>query len=780
MVRPLLALAFAVAGGALAGQGATDGEAGVLLAGAAGLVLLALGAGPSAAWAALLASGVAVGAASAAVERAAYDRAPLRKWVEARERDGPVHLTGIAAADGREAGDRWVIIVDVDTVAVDGHLSRLPGRARVDVGGQSPRAEILEGDELSLWVHLRLPRRPGTPGAFDPEAHARRQGIHVLGFCKSPRLVEREPGHGAAAVCGRARGWARSALRRFVPSGPEQGLVRAMVLGDRTGVDSETGEAFRVAGIYHVLAISGAQVALVAFLLNVVLRRLRWGPVPSALAIALAIAWYAELVGGDIPVVRSAVMAIALAAGRALDLDGDLANLLGLAAVVLLVHRPSGAGDVGFQLSFAATLGILLLAPPLLVHLPRLPLRLEAAIAASLAAQAAITPLLVVQFHRLCPAGLLLNLAAVPLSAATLLLGAAVLPVAPALPWLAARVGEAAWLAAHGLLACGRASLLVPALDVRPADPPVLAVAAYVAGLVSVLRGRGRLGLGWVGGGLTALVLGAAPPPADGRLHVTVLDVGQGDCLVIRSPAGHVLMVDAGGSYAPASQTGERVVGPYLWALGVRRIDVLVLTHAHPDHVGGARFLLNTFPVGEVWEGPAPASDPWYRDLDDALAAAGVPRRTVSRGVRTSWDGVAIDVLGPGPVGRRPWKTRNDDSLVLRLEQGRVRILLAGDVEGRGEAALDTVPADVLKVPHHGSRSSSTPAFVAASSPRVALASVGFRNRFGHPHPEVVERYRRAGAAFFRTDLDGAVTVSTDGRRVWIRSARSGAETVLP
>src|SRR6185503_13905921 len=280
---------------------------------------------------------------------------------------------------------------------------------------------------------------------------------------------------------------------------------------------------------------------------------------------------------------------------------------------------------------------------------------------------------------------------------------------------LASRVGDVAWICAHALLRSGEVVRLASGLDVRHPTPPAWAIALFVGGLL-LLRAPASFRAGAVAtsAGLAALLFAARPAPGDGRLSVAALDVGQGDCLAVRSPRGRLWMVDAGGAYDARFDIGEAVVGPYLWSEGWRRIETLVLTHAHPDHVGGVPFLLRAFDPRGAWEGPAPVHDRGYADLDAALRADGVERRTVRGGVRDDWDGVAVEVVGPRPSGRRPWTTRNDDSVVLSLRWGRVTFLLTGDIEAAGEDALGTVPAQVLKVPHHGSRSSSTPRFLAA------------------------------------------------------------------
>ena len=204
------------------------------------------------------------------------------------------------------------------------------------------------------------------------------------------------------------------------------------------------------------------------------------------------------------------------------------------------------------------------------------------------------------------------------------------------------------------------------------------------------------------------MVAGRPAPAGDGRLHLTVLDVGQGDAIAVRTPRGRTWLVDAGGSFDARFDVGEAVVGPYLWSEGVRDIAGLVVTHAHPDHAGGVPFLLRSFRVGEVWEGLAPRRDRGYEKLDQALRGSGATRLAVRAGVERDWDGVRVRVLGPAAGKGPPWAVRNDDSVVLELRYGEVTALLAGDVEGTGETRLEVGPVDVLKVAHHGSRSSST------------------------------------------------------------------------
>jgi len=779
MPRPLVAVACAFAAGTAVGGGLPLSTALWLMAlSAAALVAVTVAFAPAAGRggglrrAGVLAAALAIGAAAAGIEGRQYDAAPLRVWILGQPDAGPVKLRGVCHADARDASGKWVLVLDVEDVSGQ----PMAGRARIDVGGLAGRPELIEGDRVSLWAELRVPRGLSDPGAFDAAAQARRDGVHAVGWCKSPRLVEATGERAAGWLpdrAARARRWSRARLAAALPPGREQALVRAMVLGERTALDPETSETFRMAGTYHVLALSGAQVAMVAALLGWLLRWLGTAPLTRALLLSAALAFYCAFVGGDVPVLRATVMAVVVLGGRTLDLDGDAANLLGLAALLLLAHSPSSIGDVGFQLSFAATLGLVLLTPPLMRIVPALPWGAEMALASSLGAQAALGPLLAFHFHRLAPAALLLNLVAVPLSGAVLLAGFAILLVSAVAPLAVPAVAGVAWLCARALLLSGEVVRLAPWLDVRVATPSLGPALVSMAGLAAFARGRRRGLLLWAAGAL-CLVGGWGPRTLDGRLHVTFLDVGQGDAIVIRSPRGRTWMVDTGGSFDARFDVGEAVLGPYLWRDGAPVLRGLVLTHAHPDHVGGVPFLLRAFDVREVWEGIAPRHDRAYDELAAAIETARVPRRAVARGVEAEWDGVQVGVLGPSPPARAPWRTRNDDSVVLALRYGEIVLLLTGDVEAGGEAALDAPRAFALKVPHHGSRSSSTPALLARTAPRVAIVSVGDHSRFGHPHPEIVARYQAAGVVLLRTDRDGAVTLSTDGRRVWMATNADG------
>jgi competence protein ComEC len=763
--RPLLGLAalFTV-GCLLSDRRESAWETALLLA----LAAIALACAPwartrRAALSALAAAALALGAGSAAVEALRFEAGGLRRALadgapEARV----VRAFGTVKGDATLRDGRLELLLDAARIESGGASSSAEGRVRLEVGGEAEKPRLLDGDSVAAWMTVR----PATDS---------RSGLAAFGYCKSARLLERQPDAGGMALrrlAARGREAARQSFLRALPPGTERGLVLAMVLGDRSEIDEATADAFRASGTYHVLALSGAQVALVAALLASGLRRLRAGPWTEAIATTAAVSAYAVFVGGDVPIARAAVMAGAVLLGRALEVDVDTGNLLGLAALALLAASPGAASDVGFQLSFGATLGILALTAPLTRGLPRLPLRLDLAVAASVAAQCALAPLLAGHFHRLAPAAVLLNIAAVPLSGAVLLAGLGVLAATPL--GFGGVVGGLAWLAARALRISGDLGPLAPWLDLRVPGPSLAALALWAAGLSLLLHGRRAKGFLLLAAMHLAVALGPWSRVADGRLHLSVIDVGQGDGALLRSPSGRAVVVDAGGSRDSRFDPGERRMAPELWRQGVRQLDAIVLSHAHPDHVGGVPFLLHAFRVGRVYEGPAAPADASWRRLDAALA--GVPRVCVARGARLDWDGARLEVLGPAPPARAPLRVRNEDSVVLDVGFGEVHFLLSGDVGGEAEDALRPPSSLVVKVPHHGSRTSSRQPLVTAAAPRLAIVSCGARNAFGHPNAEALGRWREAGALVLRTDRDGTLFVATDGRRVWVRASREGEE----
>ncbi len=610
-----------------------------------------------------------------------------------------------------------------------------------------------------------------------------------------------------AALEGIRRG-ASDLLTRVLPE-PQAGLATAMAIGLRDVVGREVSDDFRTAGLSHVVAISGWHIAMlggvVAALLGGLGRRRR------SLLVLLAIGSYALLAGASPSILRAAVMASVVIVSREMGRRGQAAAALALTCAALLLLDPGSIFDIGFQLSAAATAGLLAWASRLKgwieVRVPSAtPSWLVEALAVSTAAQAATLPLVLLQFGRLSLVSPLANLLIAPLVAPVMLLtaiclgaGAIVSLGVPVV--LLAPISLIGSLGVGAMISIAHFCATLPFASVTLPEPFNLVAALASGALIALVvsrrpatasanpaeRPRSGGGHAWsaarmsfAGGAfglslMLAFVAGARP---DGRLNVTVLDVGQGDAILLQGPQGGRMLIDTGPDPDRLLRLLDARVPPW-----DRRIDLVVLSHPHEDHVGGLWLLLRRYRVGAVVEpgmlGPGPG-DAAYRA---ELAAQGSSTRIVAAGDRLWLDGIPLDVDWPlpGKVSREPGadgKSINNVSIVLELHFGARRMLFTGDAEeevdpqllGRGLADHLGGRLDVLKVAHHGSGTATTNALLDALLPRVAVISVGWGNSYGHPAPATIDRLIAHGAQVYRTDMDGSVAISTDGSDLRVTS----------
>jgi competence protein ComEC len=525
----------------------------------------------------------------------------------------------------------------------------------------------------------------------------------------------------------------------------------------------------RKTGVYHILSISGLHFALLMALVSQVTRRLPgrgWLGVPLLLLMG---GLYVLLSGGDDPILRSALAAGIQAAGRWAGRRVSAWNAQALAGLALLAVSPLHLFQPGFQLSFLATLGILAGRIPFWPKLRAIPL-VGQSLAISLGAWIASTPVMACTFFQVSPVALVMNLLAGPFLTLSLA-GGVFLVFCPSEPLGASFTGclELFERACALALEIPAAFLHVP----RPSFTLMGGLAALVAGRLGLakaakVRERRIFGAAILS---SLLLIGLAPAAwrPEGTLTLTALDVGQGDSLVLGLPGDHWVLVDGGGFSASEFDVGERVVLPALLTMGVRKLELAVLTHGHQDHGGGLGAILEALPPSEIWLGRSLAQSPMIRRISDFAATENVPLRHPTRGSLRCFGETCLEVIHPPAGYRFGQPVANDDSLVLRITYRKSTLLLTGDVESEGESLIlrSGLPlsAQVLKVAHHGSASSTSDRLVTRIAPSLAIVSVGEGNPWGHPAPKVLERLRRRGVHVLRTDRDGAVQVSSDGMK---------------
>ncbi len=742
--------------------------------------------------------------------------APILKWFAAEiAADAP---DGVAWVGGRLQRDAartdYGAILNVEVIWVErGRAARpMRGSVRASVGGSLVEDHIGEwrqGRTVRLPVRLRRPARYANHGTPDQAFRAQVRGIDLLGSVASALQVEvLESGGLRQEWAGEVRAFVRRAVAETVGAHDSRSaaVVTAVLIGDRTGLDLETTERLQQGGVYHVIAISGGNIAVLTAALLLLLRLAGVGGRLAALAAIVCLLVYAQVVAPEASVTRAVFAAVVFLGARAVDQRTDPLNTLALAAGCLVAADPRSMVDPGFQLTFGATAGLLIGVPRLMAWADRdggvpatarfLLIPAAGLLAATICAELALFPVGALHFSRVTVAGLGLNFAAVPLMSVTQLAGMAAVGLAAVSSPAAEVAGWVAHVAAAGIVDSTRILVWAPWLSWRLPAPGLLVVAGYYTGWVVWLSaGRGRHPR-WCGAALVAVSAAAMlAAPIPGRtgwrasdacrllpassagalpLRVHFLDVDQADATLVRFPNGRSLLVDAAGQVRGRADVGGRVVVPAVWALGVRRLDYLAITHGHPDHIGGAGSVLRDLRPREVWEGiPVPSFEPLVA-LRAGARAAGAAWRTLNRGDVEHIGGVRVAVAHPPAADWERPRVRNDDSLVLELRYGDVSVVLPGDIEAGVERAvaafLEPAAWRVVKAPHHGSRTSSSRAFVEALNPALAVASSGRDHVFGHPHREVVARYEAAGAIVLATGDEGAIEICADGRNLAVSS----------
>lgn len=749
----------------------------------------------------LLSTAAAIVGAAAYIYSAAWF--PHDHYTRLFPLDNSIHtIVGTIASPLDRDPDRTAFVISLREY--DGKTAS--GRMRVTM--KAPAENIGYKDAVRIRGRVYAPRRFKNSGGFDYPAYLAQHGIYRTAAVKQETDIEiLERGRGPFRMIQDIR---EDIRRSFIAStnGPGSAVLQAMVLGEEGGLTDEVRDIFMSAGVTHILSISGSHLGLVAVICFGMLRGLLFLlPERTYLGLTLRIdpkktaAWltifpvtfYAILAGGQTATMRSLIMILAGIFAVILDRDNSLIHSLAAAALIILISNPQAIFDISFQLSYISVLAIgyiVLLWKDARYSAESVVKRLiaDAALLAaiSIAAGLATAPLVAMYFNQISIAGAVSNMIVVPFA------GFVVVPLGLAAGILSL-FGE--FLPFSEL--CRHASDLfyyvvvffsrLPFAEIRVAAPNPLQLLGYYIMLISLSgyvrakllyrlrpleysKGGHRRYINWIFAGAAVMLASVVMQIVSGPMNrVTFVDVGQGDCSLIELSSGERILIDGGGSYDNRFDIGKQVVAPFLWNRGIRKLDLVILSHPHPDHMNGLLFILKRFDVREVWKGWHSEDAPAYLEMKRILDKAKIPVKTVSaRAGARRFSNAVIRVMHPSDgfirTGRRRHDIENNLSLVLMIEMGGVKFLFPGDCGQEAEAfmaarSLD-LACDVLKSPHHGSKTSSTDAFLFIARPRIVVISTAEGNRYRLPSKEALTRYESINALIYRTDLDGAVVVT--------------------
>lgn len=728
---------------------------------------------------------VALGGARYISAQPSFDPAHLHYYNGMRE----VIVTGTVRAEPENRDTFTQLRVDVSEIIIDGRSVPVSGTALVQTGRYPP---IAYGMTLRLNGDLDHSERVGSAGYA---AFLERQG--VLSVMDHPRVevLGMDGGSSRMRALLRIKDRGRQAIGEILPE-PHAALLTGILLGDDSGLPRTLRDMFRLTGMTHIIAISGFNIAVLIALLDRLI-----GPLvprrPAAVVIMVFLALYAVLVGAGASVVRATLMGIAYLAGlRLMGRPTMVVASLFIASFLMTVAQPEALWDVGFQLSFAATLGLMLYAGPWTRHFSRsissyttpdvrartTQIVAEVAIV-TLAAQVLTLPLILYHFGRLPLVGIPANFLILPAQPGVMAAGGLALLLGLIHPAAGQPAGLVAWLFLHYTITVVKALARIPGASITftLSSTALITIYLVIAGatLLAKTHSDGRpttsiqmitnrrvliplIGLALIG----LVTLGWLTGRSDGRLHVAFLDVGQGDAIFIQTPAGRQVLID-GGRY-PSVVLDELGRQMPFWD---RSIDIVMATHPDDDHIAGLVSVLERYRVSRlITSGPNSDDDPTFEALLRAADVKDTPVVAAQTGETFVLDdGVRLDILRVGPmVGD---DSTNETSIVTLLTYDQLSVLLMGDAGSAAEAELirngRATNAIVLKAGHHGSNGSSSEAFIRAVRPQIVVISAGLDNSYGHPHPAVLERATAAGATILRTDLMGTLEIESDGRQMW-------------
>lgn len=692
-----------------------------------------------------------------------------------------VRVRGYIASEPDLKESKVSYIVKVEEIGFNDDFSGVKGKILLSSALDKNTIALEYGGEVVFDGQLNLPKGVRNPGGFDYRRYLAQKGVSAVVFAMGGD-IRKGSGNKSSILADAGRVVRKRIVNVIENSMPVQqsGLLNGILIGYREGLTEEVQKAFSDAGLTHIMAVSGANIAFMMAPLLFLFKKLHIKHNISYSLVIAFLVFFVYITGFEPSVLRAVIMGIVILLGRMLMREPDIYSSLAFSSIVLLVYSPYMLFNIGFQLSFAATLSLVLLNKSVrkLLCLKFIHPKVVDILSATISAQLGVLPITLFYFNKLSIISVLTNLLVVPLIEVITVLGMAMAVLGQISLLLSQILGYLNCLLLSFVLYVTKLASEIPFATIRTVTPSLIAVLAYyfmLGFLVLYYPGRKnsktlRYAAAFIV--LTTLIVFTIEL-LPGKLEVVFLDVGEGDSAFIRTSCGKTVLIDGGGSTNPTvkSKIGDSVLIPFLLDSGVSSIDLIIATHGHTDHIQGLFPVLQQFKVDNLVI-PSLEDEKDFLGLLTEASTRKVKLTHCSRGETINLDaGTKIEVLNP-PADYNPGDSNlNNTSIVLKLVYKETGILFTGDAEVEEEAHMiddkTFLEADILKVAHHGSDTSTCMEFLEQVNPKAAVISVG-KNNFGHPSQDVLNRLAEAGVKVFRTDEAGAVIVRSNGRRISI------------
>lgn len=716
-----------------------------------------------------------------------------------------MNIAGVLCRSPERFIDRTRLYVNAEKMFNNDTVIPITGKILLTVDGQL-NAPLKYGDRIRFISKIHTSRNFGNPGEFDYKWHLEREGIYAKGYIENERWIVKISEHSQNLF------WTniekiRKTLNGLIDktASDNKGIMKALLIGEGGEIPKEIREIFAKTGTSHILAISGLHIGIVAFVIYSLFYKILIQSEKltlsfnikklAAIASIPPVLFYGLIAGFPVSTERAVIMVIVFILALTIDREKDLFNTLAIAGLIILIISPSAIYNISFQLSFASVFAIIYLMPKFQsIYAPSpqsSPLagevrgegqiqkwfkdKIITGLLVSIAASIGTAPIVAYHFHRVSIVGIIANVIAVPL------MGFIVVP----LELSAAFVNMFSSGLANLILQIASIFLNIsvwiialfsrlPYSSIWVTTPTIFEIIIFYLLVISAASIK-KIRIAKYAA--TLLIIALISDYAYWHYHlnynknlkVTFLSIGQGDSSLIEFPKGKRMLIDGGGFREDDFDTGERIIAPFLWKNKIKNIDYIVMSHPQSDHFKGLKFIAENFNVQEFWWNGDNAESEEYKNLIKTIENKNIKKRIIDTSV--------IDINGVKLESLNQLKSaidKNNASVVIRISYGNTKFLFTGDIEKQGETALikdgKDIKADVLKVPHHGSRTSSTDDFIKSVSPKIAVMSVGYANQFHFPHKDIVGRYEKAGARIMRTDLMGAITIETNGKEKIIKS----------